>query len=195
MCLISLCTCRLLSSATERARTAIEEQREEWKNYGCTILSDGWTDGKNRTIINFLVSCKNEVVFLKSVDASSIVKNAENLARMLEKVCMEVGLENVVQIITDNAVANVVAGRILQDKHHTLFWTPCAAHVLDLLLEDIGKLDWVTPIVEDGRRITKYIYNHPWVLNLMREHTNGRELVRPGVTRFAMVFLTLQSIL
>jgi hypothetical protein len=86
-------------------------------------------------------------------------------------------------------------GRILQERHPTLFWTPCAAHVLDLLLEDIGKLDWVTQIVEDARRITKYIYNHPWVLSLMREHTNGRDLVRPAATRFATIFLTLQSIL
>ena len=74
--LISLCTCRLLANATERARAAVEEQKEKWQKYGCSILSDGWTDGKNRTIINFLVACKEEVVFLKSVDASHIAKSA-----------------------------------------------------------------------------------------------------------------------
>ncbi|XP_059077416.1 uncharacterized protein LOC131876340 [Cryptomeria japonica] len=186
---------RLLTNAVARAREVMEDQKIDWANYGCTILSDGWTDGKNRTIINFLVACKDNVVFLKSVDASNKVKNAETLAGMLERVIMEVGVENVVQIITDNAAAYVSAGRILQERHPTLFWTPCAAHVLDLLLEDIGKLEWVTPVVEDARRITKYIYNHPWVLNLMRQHTQGKDLVRVGVTRFATIFLTLQSIL
>jgi hypothetical protein len=88
-----------------------------------------------------------------------------------------------------------LAGKLLQQRHPTLSWTPCAAHVLDLLLEDMGKLEWVTPIVEDARRVTKYIYNHPWVLSLMREHTYGKEIVRPAVTRFATIFLTLQSIL
>ena len=95
------------------------------------------------------------------MDASDKIKTAETLALMLENVVMEVGAENVVQIITDNAAAYVVAGRILQEKHSTLFWSPCAAHVIDLLLEDIGKLDWVKPVVEEARKITKYIYNHP----------------------------------
>ncbi|XP_057858906.2 uncharacterized protein LOC131067771 [Cryptomeria japonica] len=159
---------RLLTNAVARAREVMEDQKIQWANYGCTIVSNGWTDGKNHTIINFLVACKENVVFLKSVDASSKVKNAETLAGMLEHVVMKVGVENVVQIITDNATAYVSAGRILQERHPTLFWTPCATHVLDLLLDDIGKLEWVTPVVEDARRITKYIYNHPWVLNLMR---------------------------
>ncbi|XP_057831727.1 uncharacterized protein LOC131042462 isoform X1 [Cryptomeria japonica] len=186
---------RLLTNDVGRAKEVVEEQKNDWAKYGCTILSDGWTDGKNRTIINFLVACKDNVVFLKSVDASSNVKNVETLAGMLEQVVMEVGVKNVVQIITDNVVAYVSVGRIFQERHPTLFWTPCAAHVLDLLLEDIGKLEWVTPIVENARRITKYIYNHPWVLNLMRQHTQGRYLVRVGVTRFARIFLTLQSVL
>ena len=60
---------------------------------------------------------------------------------MLGQVVMEVGIDNVVQIVTDNVAAYVAAGRILQDKYSTLLWSPCAAHVLELLLEDIQKLD------------------------------------------------------
>ncbi|XP_057851591.2 uncharacterized protein LOC131061784 [Cryptomeria japonica] len=185
---------RLLANAVARAKEVVD-QKNEWTKYGCTMFSDGWRSGKNHTIIHFSVACKDNVVFLKSVDASNKVKNAETLAAMLEHIVMEVRVENVVQIITNNAAAYVVVGRILQERHPTFFWTPCATHVLDLLLEDIGKLEWVTPVVEDARRITKYIYNHPWVLHLMREHTQGKDLVRVGVTRFAMIFLTLQSIL
>ncbi|XP_059063173.1 uncharacterized protein LOC131856039 [Cryptomeria japonica] len=97
----------LLTNAIARAKEVVENQKNEWTKYGCTILSDGWTNGKNRTIINFLVACKDNVVFLKSVDASSKVKNAETLAGMLEHIVMEVGVENVVQIITDNAATYV----------------------------------------------------------------------------------------
>ena len=85
-------------------------------------------------------------------------------------------------------------GRLLMERHPTLFWSPCAAHCLDLLLEDLGKLSWVEKVVEDGRNIAKYIYNHTWVLSLMREHTSDKDLVRAGVTRFATNFLNLQSI-
>ena len=101
----------MLDKAIGRATILIEDQKKEWKKYGCTILSDGWTDGRSRTIINFLVACKDDVVFWKSVDASNKVKNAATLALMLENVVMEVGIENVVQIITDNAAAYVAAGK------------------------------------------------------------------------------------
>jgi hypothetical protein len=33
------------------------ELRESWEIIGCTIMSDGWTDGKGRSILNFLVNC------------------------------------------------------------------------------------------------------------------------------------------
>ncbi|XP_059077215.1 uncharacterized protein LOC131068578 isoform X1 [Cryptomeria japonica] len=185
----------LLQDEVQNTHALVEEQRTIWEKNGCTILSDGWTDGRNRTLINFLVASGGQLVFLKSIDASNEVKNAETLCNMLDEVVMDVGVQNVIQVVTDNAAAYVAAGRLLMARHLTLFWSPCAAHCLDLLLEDIGKLSWVKKVVEDGRNITKYIYNHTWVLNLMREHTEGKDLVRSGVTRFATNFLTLQSIL
>jgi hypothetical protein len=63
------------------------------------------------------------------------------------------------------------------------------------MLEDIGKQEWIKNIVEHAKCITKYIYNHSWVLNLMRKNIEGRELVRPAITRFATHFLTLQSLI
>jgi hypothetical protein len=134
-------------------------------------------------------------MFLKSVDASDQVKDAQLLFQLLDEVVVEVGVENVVQVITDNASNYVVVGRLLEDKHPTIFWTPCTAHCLDLMLEDIGKLDWVKKVVDHAKCITKYIYNHTWVLNLMRKNIGGKELVRPAITRFATNFLTLQSLI
>ncbi|MDF3681003.1 DUF domain-containing protein, partial [Enterobacter hormaechei] len=70
----------------------------------------------------------------------------------------EVGVANVIQIVTDNAAAYVVAGRLLMERHPTLFWSPCAAHCLNLLLEDLGKLSWVEKVVKDGRNIATIIH-------------------------------------
>ena len=70
------------------------------------------------------------------------------------------GPKNVVQIITDNVANYVVAGKMLMERHPTIFLTPCAAHCLDLMLEDIGKIDFVKDIVESSKNITKFIYNH-----------------------------------
>jgi hypothetical protein len=101
----------------------------------------------------------------------------------------------VVQIITDNATNYVAAGRFLMERHHSLFWTPCAAHCIDLMLEVMGKTSFVKEVIDQARSIPKFIYNHIFVLSLMRRHTKNRELQRPAITRFATNFITLQSLL
>jgi Protein of unknown function (DUF 659) len=85
-------------------------------------------------------------VFLKSVDSSGDFKDAEKLFSMLDEIIKEIGEENVVQVVTDSASAYVSAGELLMAKRKKLFWNPCAAHVMDLMLEDIGKLS----IFKDG---------------------------------------------
>ena len=132
---------------------------------------------------------------MKSVDASNRVKDANLLFQLLDEVIMEVGVTNVVQVITDNASNYVLIGKMLESKHKTIFWTPHASHCIDLMLEDIGKQDWVKDVIEQAKSITKYIYNHSWVLNLMRKNTRNMELVRSAIMRFSTHFLTLQSLI
>ena len=62
------------------------------------------------------------------------------------------------------------------------------------MLEDIGNTDEIKDVVQKAQNFTNFIYNHQWALNLMHEDTNNRELLRPGITRFATNFITLQSI-
>jgi hypothetical protein len=89
----------------------------------------------------------------------------------------------------------VLFGKMLEAKYMTIFWTPCAAHCIDLMLEDINKHEWIKNTLEHAKCITKYIYNHSWVLNLLRKNTEGRELARLAIRRFATHFLTLQSLI
>ncbi len=114
-------------------------------------------------------------MFLKSVNASNRVKDAHLLFQLLDEVVEEVGVANVVQIITNNASNYVLAGKMLEEKHKTIFWTPCVAHCIDPMLEDIGKIYWVKNTVEHAKSITKYIYNHSWILNLKRKQ-DGKDV-------------------
>eukprot|EP00253_Pinus_taeda_P022917 PITA_22917 len=134
-------------------------------------------------------------MFMKSVDASAHIKDARTLCELLDIFIQEVGPSNVVQVITDNAANYVATGKLLMEKYPNLFWTPCAAHCIDLMLEDIGKIPIVRDIVESSRSITKFIYNHAFVLSLMRKYTKNKELVRPAITRFSTTFISLQSLL
>uniref|UniRef100_I1NUI1 Uncharacterized protein n=1 Tax=Oryza glaberrima TaxID=4538 RepID=I1NUI1_ORYGL len=46
-----------------------------------------------------------------------------------------------------------------------------------------------------GHIIPCKVYSHHKTLALMRKHTKKRDTIRPGVTRFALAFLTLQSLI
>ena len=39
---------------------------------GCTLMANGWTDTRHRSLINFLVYCPRGMVFVKSVNASDM---------------------------------------------------------------------------------------------------------------------------
>ena len=77
------------------------------------VMSDGWTNGKGRSIINFLVNCPRGTIFIKSVDASPYVKDAHLLCDLLDKFIQEIGPQYVVQVITDNAAIMLLLGGCL----------------------------------------------------------------------------------
>jgi hypothetical protein len=79
------------------------------------------------------------------------------------------------------------------DRFPTLFWTPSVVHCLDLMLEDIGKIKEFSGCIAKAKKITRYIYGHGRIHDLMRTKTNGRDLVRHTTTRFATAFLILAS--
>ena len=59
------------------------------------------------------------------------------------------------------------------EKYEKIYWTSCAALCI------------VVGIVKKTQNLTKFIYNHGWALSAMREATGDREILRPGITRFA----------
>jgi hypothetical protein len=69
----------------------LEELKASWEITGCTVMSDGWTDQKGRTLLNFLVNCPRGTMFIKSVDASAHIKDALLLCELLDGFIREVG--------------------------------------------------------------------------------------------------------
>ena len=155
---------------------SIEKHKVFWKDMGCSIMTDGWTDRRRRTLINFLVNSPKGSVFLKSIDASRISKTAEKIFHMIDEVVEEVGEENVVQIVTDNAVNYKDVGALLMAKRARLYWTLCAAHCIDLMLEDFEKkLPVHHETIAKGRKITTFIYSRTSLISMLQFHTNGGE--------------------
>jgi hypothetical protein len=130
----------MLLNEVKSTDVIVEEVKRTWPHSGVTIISDGWKDIRGRQLLNFLVNNPHGTVFLRTIDASNAVKTGDMLFKLLDAVVEEVGEKNVVQIITDNASNYVLAGKLLMEKRKHLYWTPCAAHCIDLMLEKIGEL-------------------------------------------------------
>ncbi|XP_062102910.1 uncharacterized protein LOC133813893 [Humulus lupulus] len=182
----------ILKEEEKTTSEIVNEIKATWKRTSVSLLSDGWSDMRNRSLINFLVNNPYGTVFLKTIDASDCVKDAQKLFELLDDVVEEIGEDIVIQVITDNASAYKAAGRLLMEKRKSLYWTPCAAHCIDLMLEKIGELLQHKNALLKVKRVRNFIHNHPWVLSLTRKFAK-KDLLRPAVTRFSTAFLTLES--
>ncbi|CAG7870124.1 unnamed protein product [Brassica rapa] len=184
----------LLQNEVANVDAELVPNREEWAVKGCSIMSDGWRDSVvQKDIVNFLVNSPKGSVFIRSKEVFEVVKDATLLFKLLDDMVEEVGEKNVVQVVTDNASNYVKAGRLLEAKRPHLFWTPCAAHCLDLMLEDIGKIEAVKSAMKKCMFINAYIYCRVPLVNMMKRFTDQRNLHRPAVRRFTTSFITLSQ--
>ncbi|XP_039145518.1 uncharacterized protein LOC120282732 [Dioscorea cayenensis subsp. rotundata] len=134
------------------------------------------------------------ISFVKSVDASDILKDATNLYDLFMEIIKWAGPDNVVHLVTDNASDYVVAGRLIHEKYYHIYWSPSAAHYLNLILKDIDKRDHVAELVSRASKMTTFVYNHIYILSWLRKISGWKEIVHLGVTHFATTFITLKSI-
>ncbi|XP_049934775.1 uncharacterized protein LOC126410236 [Nymphaea colorata] len=185
---------KILQDTVKEVSEHCDELKLCWKETGCSIMSDGWTDTRSRTLVNFLVYCPKGTMFLKSLDLSDVPKTAEILFNVFDNVVQEVGPANIVQFITDNAANYRAAGDLLFQKYRTFYWSPCATHCVNLMLQDLNEMHDMKSAIDQCQEVTKFIYNHAYVLSLMRKFTKGVELIRPAQTRFATNVLTVQSV-
>jgi hypothetical protein len=185
----------LLKEEVERTKKSLKKQEEEWSVNGCSIMTDAWTDRKRRSIMNLCVNCKEGTTFLSSKETFEEAHTGKYIFEYVDKCIEEVGPQNVIQVVTDNATNNMAAGEMLKLKRPNMFWTSCATHTLNLMLQGIGNQHKFKVVIEKAKALTIFIYAHHKTLALMRKFTKKRDIVRPGVTRFATSFLTLQSLM
>ncbi|CAH9103901.1 unnamed protein product [Cuscuta epithymum] len=185
----------ILKSSIQELRCETDRYSNTWARSGCSVLVDEWTTDGGKFIINFSVYCPEGTMFLRSVDATEMVNSADSLCELLKDVVEEVGVRNVLQVITSNEDRYIDAGRKLTDTYPTVFWAPCASQCIDMMLDDITSLGWVSETIGQAKSISRFIYNNSNILNLMRRHTFGVDLVDLGDTRSSTDFLTLKRMI
>ncbi|KAL6541554.1 hypothetical protein OROGR_011040 [Orobanche gracilis] len=88
----------LLEKAKKDTDKLRERHEKAWKQYGCTLMSDGFSNRKGRHLINFLVNSPEGTFFLGTMDASSRVQDARMLATLLDEQIDLIGREHVIQL-------------------------------------------------------------------------------------------------
>nr|KAJ0191048.1 hypothetical protein LSAT_V11C800433640 [Lactuca sativa] len=76
---------------------------------------------------------------------------------------------------------NIVAALdTIPTKRPSIFWTSCATHTINLMLEGIGSLPRFKKILDQAKKLIIFIYAHHKTLAMMKSYTNKREIIRPG---------------
>jgi hypothetical protein len=183
----------ILKRSLDDVMSQLEFYKGTWTRTGCSVLADEWATDKGRTLINFSVYCPEGTMFLKSVDATSIVTSSNALYELLKSIIDEVGEKNVIQVITNNSEIHEAAGSRLGETFPTLFWSPCTFQCIDGMLEDFSKEAVISEIISNAKVITGFFYNSSSALNMMKKYLHGKDLLVPAETRSAMNFATLKN--
>ena len=163
----------ILKDVVEEVRNDVDWCKTRWERTGCSLLVSECNSQNGRTSLNFSVYCPEQTIFLKSVDVSDILHSPDALHDLLKQVVEEVGVQHVLQVITNSYEQYVVAGKRLMESLPSLYWSPSAAHCIRLMLEDFGKIEWIKSAIEQAKFVTRFIYKHTVIFKIMRRYTFG----------------------
>jgi len=143
-------------------------------------------------LINVLGVSASGAIFITC--HSSINATSQNIATLLLQSIRDVSLNNVVQVITDNAANCKAVGKIIERTHPHIFWYRCLVHTLNLLMHDIVKhkeCGWINELYRKGKQLIKFITRHTRV-NYFYGTYSKLQLLKLAKTRFASYYLTFR---
>jgi hypothetical protein len=150
--------------------------------YGATICTDGWDNVTRRPLMNVMLSCPACDIFLGSIDTTGNKKTKAYIATELKKFIEDVGPRFMTQICTDNATNMLGAMDDIVTTYPHISKQGCAAHALDLMLEDWAKIDQFKDLIQKAKRVCIYMHNHHVTMALFREYSPQKSLVVPAET-------------
>ena len=125
-----------------------------------TIISDGWCNIRNESIINFIVAV-SEPFFYKSIEPGENRHTAEYMAQVFDDVINELGPQKVVALVTDSAVNMMAAHNIITTRYPHIQRIRCGSNTLNLLAKDIEKLATTNDHINRCKELVKaFKYHH-----------------------------------
>ena len=141
-----------------------------------------------------MASSSGGPMFLNSINSSGIGKDGEYIANLFIEAIENVGSNNVVQVITDNASNMKLVGTTVEQKYPHIFWTPCVVHCLNLALKSMCQpseksphftnCKWILELLSEVSNLKNFVVNHDMAHALFQKHLDLC-LLKAGETRFA----------
>ena len=135
------------------------------------------------------------IFFLGTIDTTGNHKDHQYVTGQIRPFLEKVGVHNVVQVCTDNAPVITAASRHKFHSCSHLYVQGCAAHCLDLFLEDWGKEEWVKKLVKKARIIFVFIKGHHSSQAIFRRLSPNLSIRLPVEIRFATNFIMIDRLL
>lgn len=130
-------------------------------------------------------------------------EDAAYIAEQIRLVIKDIGIDKLFSVCTDYAEANLCAARMLMAEFEDskLVFFGCSAHILNLLMKDIGKLHSVKSILTSAVSVVNEVRNRRALLSNLTERqkqtqsVGARTLKNPGQTRFGSTVICLHSLI
>lgn len=179
---------RILQEALKEVKDHVKKIKDSWAITGCSILLDAWVDQKGHDLVTFVADCPAGPVYLNSFHVSDMKKDVTALTSLVDRLVEDVGVHNVVQIIACSTSGWVgELGKSFKSNNLNVFWSVSVSHCLELMLVEIGKMDWFGDVLDKVNSITEFINNNPLVWERFSHGTVSSsefefEFVRPYLT-------------
>ena len=180
----------LLDKEKRLVKQAAEITKRLWAKNGVSLIADGWSDTRKRSIHGLVAYSRGEMYFVTSHDASGTGKSADVLAGEWASGIEIIGSEHVVCFVADGEASNRAAGAIIEGMYPHMTVSYCMAHCLNNLLKDIGKLPWIELIIAEANHMVTFVLNHQFLRHEFSKKSK-LSLLKYSDTRFAYNFLML----
>ncbi|CAI5949194.1 unnamed protein product [Closterium sp. NIES-65] len=124
------------------------------------------------------------------IGGAGLKKTGGYIASLLRPVIDKVGPENVVAVCTDGGSNYASAAKKIASTWPHIEHVPCTTHVLDLMMEDMGKMGWAKGLVEKGGEMITFVRNHHFTRAYMKK-VGGKQVLKPAGTRFGTQYIAM----
>lgn len=141
---------------SEYSKTQKVVQNEVKNSNALHLQLDGWSNIRNESIINFIVT-QPKPLFVDFIATEEKSHTGEFMAQKITEVVEKYGSSKFFSCIGDNA-ANMQSGlRLTAEKYPHIHALRCKAHVLNLLCNDILKVSSSKKVFNNVKKVIKKI--------------------------------------